>query len=493
MKYILFSILLVLNIPTASADWYYEFSPEVKKAYELILSLRLDEAQTHLKKEMDKNPANLASYYVENYIDFFTIFINEDFEEFKKLEENKAYRIGLLKRGDDNSPFHRYMLAEVHLQWALARVKFEENFAAAREVKKAYGLLEENQRRFPNFVANKKSLGILHALIGTIPDNYKWAAKIMGLKGTIKQGMRELKEVIRYSRTNEFIFEEETIVMYGFLMLHLGNAEGEAWDVIRSAKANPATSPLACFVLASVAMHTGRNDEAIRLLENRPEGSAYHPFHYLKYMLGMAKLYRLDQDADDYFLAYLRDFKGQNYIKEAYQKLAWHSLLFNNGTEYAAFMTKCKARGSAIVDEDKKALKEAKYGPKSNPLLLKARLSFDGGYLNKAADFLASKTANSFAETRDQIEYSYRFGRILHKQKKYDEALLNYTKTITDGTNHPWYFACNAALQSGLIHEQRGNSTAAIESFRRCLSMHPDEYKNSLHQKAKAGINRLKR
>ena len=50
------------------------------------------------------------------------------------------------------------------------KLKFEEYFTAFNEVSKAYKLLTENQYRHPSFVANKKSLGILHAIIGTIPD-----------------------------------------------------------------------------------------------------------------------------------------------------------------------------------------------------------------------------------------------------------------------------------------------------------------------------------
>jgi hypothetical protein len=58
-------------------------------------------------------------------------------------------------------------------------------------------------------------------------------------------------------------------------------------------------------------MRSGRNDVAINILMKRPGGSNYFPFHYLNFMLGMAKLHRLDPDADLYLKSYLRQFKGR--------------------------------------------------------------------------------------------------------------------------------------------------------------------------------------
>ena len=52
---------------------------------------------------------------------------------------------------------------------------------------------------------------------------------------------------------------------------------------------------MASFILANVAMRTDRGGEAIKILENRPSGKQYHPFPYLDYMLGLAKLQRLDE------------------------------------------------------------------------------------------------------------------------------------------------------------------------------------------------------
>ena len=490
-------LIAVFLLCTSSTQLFatnnFEFTPKVQKAYDYALSLRFQEARSTILQIKLEDPENLIVYYIENYIDFFTVFINEDEEEFKALEKNKDYRLDRIKQGNKNSPYYLYIQAEIKLQWALARTKFEEYFTAFTEVKAAYKLLTKNQNLYPGFIANKKSLGMLHALVGTVPDSYKWGVKLLGgMDGTIEQGQREIKEVIDYASQHDYIFEEETIVLYTFLMLHLKNQDEMAWDIINSGKLKCENNPLACFALANVAMRTGKNDEAITILQNRPKGEQFLSFHYLDFMLGLAKLYRQDNDADFYINRFVTRFKGRNYVKEAYQKLAWHSLLNGDVSGYYLNIALCRSKGEKTIEADKNAFKEAKIGELPNKALLEARLLFDGGYYQRAYSILNLKSEKSFQKKKFQLEYTYRLGRVTHKLKRLEEAIVYYQKTIDTGRNESYFFACNAALQIGHIYEELYQTEKAKEYYKLCLSLRPDEYRNGLHQKAKAGLNRLK-
>ncbi len=491
MKYILTSIF-ILSLFSAKAGNYFEFSPKLEKAYKQAVSLQFKSAAQLIDEVKEEEPENVLVHYVENYIDFLKIYIDEDYEEFQRLEANKGYRLEKLKSGDSSSPYYLYTQAEVRLHWAVARVKFEEYRLAAFEVRKAYQFLEKNDRRFPNFMANKKSLGILHSLIGSIPPNFQWVVKLAGMSGTIEQGRAEIKEVVDYSKGRDFIFAEETIVMYALLILHIGNEGDGAWDIIRNSGLDSDKNPLASFAQASVAMHTGRSDDAISILQNRPKGKQYHPFHYMDYMLGLCKLYRQDADAGFYLNKYLINFKGRNYIKEGYQRLAWFELLNSNETAYWSNMKKCITKGKASIDGDKRALKAAQNGEKPNIHLLRARLQFDGGYADNAIQTMNDNPASTYDNDKDVLEYHYRKGRIYQSQKKYDSALAEFQEAISKGKDKPYYFACNAALQSGIIYENQKNYNSSRSSYNQCLDMRPSDYKTSLHGKAKAGLNRIK-
>ena len=73
------------------------------------------------------------------------------------------------------------------------------------------------------------------------------------------------------------------------------------------------------------------------------------------------------------------------------------------------------------------------------------------------------------------------------------KAISYFDKTISEGKTQPYYFAANAALQCGLIYEQQNDFLNAGKYYHLCLEMDYPEYKTSLDQKAKAGLQRIKK
>ncbi|MBI1225454.1 MAG: hypothetical protein GC192_09485 [Bacteroidetes bacterium] len=487
----LFFLLLLLP---AQAKKHFEWTPALREAYKKTLSLRFVEAEADLAKIRLNDPDNLMVLHVENYLDFFHVYINEEESEFKKLEKNKDKRLEIIEdEGDKTSPYYLFLLADIRLHWALARLKFEEYSTAFFETNKAFKLLTNNAEKFPKFMPNKKDLGILHAIVGTIPDNYKWTVNwLSSMEGSMEQGKEELEAVLNFAQKEDFIYEDEIYVYYAYLMLHLENDNEEAWKIINNAKLNPAENPLACFVMANVAMRTDRGDEAIKILLKKPTGKQYQPFYYLDYMLGLAKLQRLDDDAAVYLQRYVNNYKGRNFIKDAYQKLAWHYLLQGDMDSYKKNMNLCKSRGYTIVGSDKSANAEAKSGDIPAVELLKARVLFDGGHFQRAFDILKEKKPSDYLAEKNRLEYQYRMGRITHKLGRYNEALAYYQNTIDQGRDSPYYFACRSALEKGHILEALGRTKQAKAAFNLCLDISPEDHKTGLHQQAKAGLRRLK-
>lgn len=491
---LLIFLLKTLSLGAAGGGKYFSFSPTATDAYRKATSLRFGEAQAALAQMRDAEPDNLLGLFVENYMDFFAAFLDEDKDAYRRLTKNLNSRLDKISRGDAKSPYFLYVQAEMRLQGAILRGKFGDYLTAINETKQAYALLEENVRRHPDFAANKKSLGVLHALVGNVPDEYKWAVRMFGgMDGTIAQGLREVEEVIAFGQKNpDFVFTQESLVAYSFLLLHLGNQSETAWQTLKSANLKYWENPLAAFALSNLAIKTGRNDEAIAILEKCPTGAAYHPFHYRNFMLGLAKLQRLDADANRPLEAFVSRYKGMSSLKEAYQKLAWHHLVAGNAAGYWANMAQVKTLGSDRFEPDKAALREANSGEIPDAKLLKARLLFDGGYYQRAADMLKNAAGNYAANPKQSLEYDYRMGRILHRLGKQPEAARFYAQAIAAGEKHPWYFACSAALQLGVLYEEKGDWKNARQAYQRCLAISPEEYGAGLHARAKAGLNRLK-
>jgi hypothetical protein len=210
-------------------------------------------------------------------------------------------------------------------------------------------------------------------------------------------------------------------------------------------------------------------------------------------MYGKFKLYELDPGSQEYMLKFLKEFKGRHFIKEAYQKLAWYEIATNEDVAaYKRFMELCQEKGFDLVDEDKQALKESKDKEIPNATLLRARLLFDGGYFYRAYNLLIQK-AYLFEdhEGKEGLEFKYRMGRLSQELKNYPDAIKYYVMTINDGETMKSFMACNAALQTALIFEEQLKYDQAKKYFDLCLEMSPNRYKNSLHQKANSGIDRI--
>lgn len=472
----------------------FELTEGVRSAYQKVISLRFAEARTEIDALKKNEPNNLMPHFIENYLETASAVLNDSESEYRKGVKNMDKRLSKLSTGDHNSPYYLYCQAEIRLQWALLRGRYGDYLSCITNVKNAYSLLEENQKRYPDFVANKKSLGLLHAIVGNIPDEIRWAVKgIGGMKGTIAQGVQELEDLLNYSRYNpNFIFGIESYVAYSYLQLHLNNKTQTAWKTMSEGLKEHKTNPLAMFALANVGMRTGHNDEAIKLLEQMPVGNQFHPFPYRSFLLGIAKLYRLDTDANQYLQQFLSNYKGQFGIKEAYQKLAWFHLLKNDQQGYWNNIYQAKIQGITRADTDKAADREANKGEMPDVQLLKARLLFDGGYNQRAYDLLKNSAAAYEQHEKNNLEFLYRMGRICHKLNKNEDAIRYYNLAIGKGSGKPWYFACNSALQLGLLYEDRKEWTNARAAYQKAIKIDTEEYSASLHARAKAGYNRVK-
>lgn len=485
--------LFCLSYILLPAQGYFEYDAKCQSVYKAITNLQFTKAYSGIASLKLESPDNLVVHHLENYLDFFYLYINGDQKSFDRLKPRRAQRIEKVAAGDKDSPYQLYIQAEIYLQWALIRLRFGEQLNGFMDINRANRLLEKNRRRFPDFIPNLKDLGILHAMVGTIPDNYQWGVKLLtSLNGTIAQGRKELEQVVAYADRNDFLFKEEARSMYAYLLMHLAKDEEAAWKVIRTSGLTPQTNPLHCFIMSNIAMRSGYNNDAIRILASFKPEKERLAFPYLNYMLGLAKLRRLDRDAAPYFLKFLSENKTPYYVKEAYQKLAWQSLLNGEPGKYSAYMKACLNNGKAIAGGDKNAFREAKSGHRPVELLVEARLLFDGAYFQRAQELMKTKAPGFFPDKKDRLEYTYRLGRILHGLERWEEAIEQYEKTIEQGQHESYFYACNATLQVGLIHEELGRRDLAQTYFKRCLSINPEEYKTGLHQQAKSGLARVK-
>ena len=83
-------------------------------------------------------------------MDFIDAFVSEDEQVLKKLKEHNELRIEQLEKIKEVSPYTRLCIAEMYIQIAIARVKFEEFIGTMYDTRKAYKILSENKKLHPD-------------------------------------------------------------------------------------------------------------------------------------------------------------------------------------------------------------------------------------------------------------------------------------------------------------------------------------------------------
>lgn len=484
---------MLMTLSAMSLAAQFSFDRHCREAYIDIQSLRFEMAEAQIRAGHEAFPENVMPVVLDNYIDFLKLFISEDQQLFETLKANKDHRIDVISAAKSNSPYKKWALATVNLQWAFARIKFGEYYTAVFEIRRAFLLLEENEAQFPGFIPNKIGLGLLYSLVGSIPSNYQWVVHLTSMHGTVDEGASLLYQAKALcEQSDEFrVFLPESLFFLTFVEMNLKPDKSGAKKLLGHFSDKDSTNLLLVFAKSDLLMHTGQNDQAMKLLQNRPKGKAYYPFYYLDYLLAETQLRKLDPRAAENYSLFLAKFSGKNYRLDARRKLAWLSLISGDEAAYFRQMRLIDVSADPQIDADKQAIREREKNQAPGLELLKARLLFDGGYMKEALELLTAKPGPKLSSVSDSVEFHYRLGRIYHETGEFAKADTQYENAIRLGAVRPEYYAANAALKLGEIAESQGNTDKALFNYRRCLAMNPGEYRNSMHAKAKAGINRL--
>jgi tetratricopeptide (TPR) repeat protein len=478
---------------TAKCQYVYEFNSTCQQAYKEIIQLKFNAAEPLIAKAKKQNNYNLIPLVLESYIDFFTLFFNEDAYEFKIRYPLFEQRIHELKKGPTNSPFYLFCLGAVYLHKAGVNIKFNNTSRAGLDFQVAFKYIKQNNAAFPTFMPNQLLFGALQTVAGTIPKGYQWIAGIFGIKGNISNGLKTLTAFLNSNDAWAKLMYNECAFMYCYLKFYIENKKDEALQFIQQKKLDVQKNYLFAYMAANLALNNKEIGYAEKILENRFTSPDYFNTPVWSFQWGFIHLYKLNTtEAINYFNHYLSNFKGNFYVKDIYQKISWCYYLQGKMKEAETAQQNCLKKGTTTTDADKQAYKDAKTNKWPNIILLKARILNDGGFNKEATALLQGKSNESFTTVAEKLEYNYRVGRINDDLEHYNDAIAFYLKAIAIGKDRTEYYAARAALQIGNIYEKQQKYSQAIQYYQMCLDMEDHDYKNSLDQRAKSGIERCK-
>lgn len=490
-KLVYLIIVSCFIVTSAKAEKVYDFNNLCQRAYKEITCLKLHSGEKLIEQARQQNPDNLIPDLLDSYADFFVLFFNEDPAQKKILEPHFDNYLDRLDDGPVSSPFYNYCRSVVLIQKACVEIKFGERWSAGWDFRKAFSLIKDNKKKFPSFIPNNMLYGPMQVVAGTIPDGYKWLAGLFGIKGSINNGMALLQTALNSDDEYAKLFHDEAVFYYCYVAFYIQNKPDQVFQFINREKLDLVNNHLLAYMAANLAINNKMNDYARNIIQNRNMSSDYMQTPIWNFELAYVQMRHLELTiATNNFEYFVSNFKGKFYLKDAYEKLAWCYYLQGNMPAANIARQNVLKKGNTDTDADKQAYKDAKSGKWPNILLLKSRILSDGGYNHQAIAFLQGKSKNDFSDVADQLEFTYRAGRIYDDMNRDDSAIKFYLIAISIGINRTEYFASRAALQIGMIYEKQGNKVKAIQYYQKCLDMENHDYKDSIDQKAKAGIAR---
>lgn len=488
LRYLIVCSLLIVNCRSGLFAQRFVYNQNCQNAYKSFLETRLQKGREILTSELKANPDNILPIVLINYEDFILLSLNENPLLFNSFKKHLSQRLALIEKADKSSPFFLFSKGLLYFQWSIIKIKYGEYWDACWDFRRSYLIFKENLQKFPDFKPNTIYVGLQEAVISTIPNGYKWALKILGLKGNMRLGMKYLKE---YIEGNHQLFTEEAFFYYIYLKNYLENDPKGAVQIIDQYHLDIKSNPLYTFMAANLALQQKNAKLAESILLQKKNSSDFMEFPMLDYELGDAKMKNLDYTAVTYFNKFLVHYKGEFYIKDAYYSIALCYYLQGNTTKANQYIQKTISEGKATSDADKQALKKAKSGKFPHVQLLKARLLNDGGNNREALSILQSIQIRQLSEPSEKLEYVYRLGRVYDELQMDEDAIKFYLQTIAEGATSTEYFAARSCLQLGELYEKRKQFILAKKYYQMLLELGDHEYKNSLDQRAKSGLNRL--
>ena len=482
-------LLFIIFVTNSNAE--FTFNENCKKAYTHIFNLEKDEANYLIKVEELYNPSNPSVIFLKSGMMFMEGVLKEDIAattQFFELHDDFLNKAENEITEDDNI---NWLIVESYFHAALLNFKNGNYIKGAWQLHKSYKIAERYEDKN---ILSFKITGLTESFLGTVPDEYQWVLKIFGMNGDLTSGKNKLYKLLNEASKNpdlKFILPE--MVFYtAYVEGNLLNNKNTALNIINSHQ--EATGIFTDYIHSSLLMKSGNSDEAKKILERSfiKYENTDHPFPYMNYMLGMVKLQNFDYNSKKLFNNYLERYKGNHYKKSAMQKLAWIALLKNNSKEYYEKIQEVKLIGNEETDEDRQAMIEANNNEAPDINLLKSRLLSDGGKYTSAEKILEEMNPKNL-NTKNFVEYHYRYGRIKQEQKDYDLTEFYFIKTISLQGEQNFYFAPNAALQIAMIAEENKDINKSEEYYKKAYSYKKHEYKNSIQQKAKAGLERIKK
>ncbi len=467
--------------PLIAAQWKPDSN--LSKAQQLLLELRLDEADALLSTQDSISNAlpgflKARSIFFRHYVSSERSTLGKDAKRFESLLSGLAQN-----RPEENSE-HLAALAELHLMRAFVHLRSSEQWSAGIDGLKAYQRISKLRELYPGHPLSQFSSGLISATAGSLPKDYRWMTRLIGVEGNIRAGVGQMKTALSQAQLRrDPIFGTEMAYMYLLIRFHLFD---EASGSLSDYQIDPSNSSFLLYLETQLLMASGKNERAIELLVRRPRGKGHADYPLMDLITGKALLNALDPSASLWFKRYL-DSPTPDRSLSAVRYLWWDACLREDRSAAQVYFQRAKSMVPGN-EADRQAVVDLEAG--YNPTLVKARLRFDGGYQREALDILGKLPPERICQNdSERLEYRYRYGHVLLKLGRLDEAriFLEAAALCSDRT-----YNCGASkLYLGELYQKQGRISEARTYYTSASALKGYPFAEGIQRTAKARLEQL--
>lgn len=486
----LFFIVLYLVFPQdINAQNTERDKKQIKEAYHKILELKLEEGRNNnhqLQPYLLNDPLRI---YADNLADILELLLTDDILLYEVKSAVEKDRLTIIAALPDSDPYKKFLESEIKLQWAFIKLKFGDEMSAVWNINQAHKTIKQNDLLFPQFLPNRKTMGVLHVILGAVPQKYQWVLKFFSMQGSTEIGVSYLTEL----SNSLHYFSLEGNILLSLTETYLLGSETKGIKRLQNLQKKNSDSKLINYLLATTLLKTNEAENALSILTDTDKlNNGYLPIIFTDYLMGEIMLQKGNYErASSHYHLFLNSHKGKNFVKDAYYKLFIVHYLSVDSQKAKYYLEKAENSGATLTEADKYAHNQISRKIYPNKALLKIRYATDGGFYLQADSLMKKYEVEDFSKLKDQVEFIYRKARLLDKQDLHENAIVYYLQTIERSGNNEWYFAPNAALQLGYIFADKNQPDTARYYFEKAISYKNHEYKNSINNKAEAGLQKL--
>lgn len=467
-----------------ASDFTWHFDSELQKAYWFVTNLQTENARLQLKQVRANE---LHKMYVETLNETLYILITEDHAGFVKIDERFKQNLKYLESLPVSAE-SLFLQAELNLQRGFCLLNLGQEINAVLSIRKAYQLTAECLAKYPSFIPIKKTSGVIQVMVGAVPDKYQWFMSLLGMKGSVVKGQKQLSEL----KNSKSSLSVEAGILYYTIQGFINQQFSEAANGVNATLKDQPENRLLLFIGVNMLVKDARSEEALTLvqrIESQHEGLS---MPYIDYLKGEILLQRGNYpQAIEAFQKFIKTYPSLSFKKDSYFKISMCYWLMNDSRLAKLNYEKAKVTGSDKAEPDRYAARQLEEPNFPNKKLLHVRYSTDGGYYQEASAVLATLVPADLPSLKEKTEYYYRKARLAHRTGELASAKLFYQQSIDMTQNNPWYFGANSALQLGYIAKDQKDFTTARKYFELALSYPKHEYKNSIDSKARTELELL--